>query len=198
MDWSLLDLIERSFFDERTRMMREIEKIMSGRGIHREPRSRQIAEHVRPCRHCRRLFGESDLRGGVCPDCGSRRRSETGTASRSAPCAGCGIRFSSNLLRDGLCAACRDQGKTADTGASAPAGRLTADLLRSYEILGCQPDQTDDEIKRRRRVLVKECHADRLPQESPRTSVDSANQRFRKIQEAFDSIMRSRGGESDD
>lgn len=65
---------------------------------------------------------------------------------------------------------------------------------REYAILGCSPDASPAEIKRRYRTLVKENHPDALramgqPEEFAKISA----QKFREIQEAYESIKERKG-----
>jgi DnaJ like chaperone protein len=64
---------------------------------------------------------------------------------------------------------------------------------RAYSVLGLAPGVSDDELKHRYRTLVKEYHPDRiaakgLPEEFNRFAHD----KFREIQEAYESITKDR------
>ena len=64
----------------------------------------------------------------------------------------------------------------------------------AYHILGLGPDASNEEIKHRYRTLVKEYHPDRiaakgLPEEFTRFAQD----KFREIQTAYESIQKDRG-----
>jgi DnaJ like chaperone protein len=68
----------------------------------------------------------------------------------------------------------------------------TAD--KAYAVLGCSPDDNDDQIKRCYRQRVKEYHPDKiaakgLPDEFTRFAQD----KFREIQEAWEQIRAARG-----
>ncbi|MDQ1239741.1 MAG: hypothetical protein QG577_1927, partial [Thermodesulfobacteriota bacterium] len=51
---------------------------------------------------------------------------------------------------------------------------------------------SDDHSKRRYRILVKDCHVDSLPKGLPNYLIQAANQKFRQIQESYETIMNSR------
>jgi DnaJ like chaperone protein len=65
---------------------------------------------------------------------------------------------------------------------------------KDYAILGARPDDPDDEIKRRYRKLVMEYHPDRILSKGlPEEFTKFAQDKFREIQEAYDSIRKERG-----
>jgi DnaJ like chaperone protein len=68
----------------------------------------------------------------------------------------------------------------------------TAD--KAYAVLGCRPDDTDDQVKRCYRQRVQEYHPDKiaakgLPDEFTRFAQD----KFREIQEAWEQVKAARG-----
>ena len=66
--------------------------------------------------------------------------------------------------------------------------------LSAYEILGCRPDDPDDEIKSRYRTLVKEYHPDRIAAKGlPDAFTEVAEEKFREIQTAYEAIKKERG-----
>ncbi len=160
--------------------------------------SRHNRTHLVPCEKCGRLGTHGELTEGVCSSC--RRDSRAGTDVSTSACRGCGMRFSANLMEDGLCNNCRDhddeceteQRKTGKTGGSPE----RVHLRHAYETMGCEATETDESIKRRRRELVKDCHADSLPQGLPLDRIREANQRFCAIQEAYETIMEERKNRS--
>jgi DnaJ-class molecular chaperone len=99
------------------------------------------------------------------------------------------------MLRDGMCNACHGpQGAEHRDETSPPHQRdrpSSIDLRTAYRILGCDETASPEEIRNLRRALVKECHSDRLPPEASRECVESANTRFREIQEAYEAVMES-------
>ena len=65
---------------------------------------------------------------------------------------------------------------------------------REYAILGCSPDASPAEIKRRYRMLVKENHPDALrAMGQPEDFAKISAQKFREIQEAYESIKERKG-----
>jgi DnaJ like chaperone protein len=66
-------------------------------------------------------------------------------------------------------------------------------LAHAYEILGCSPQSSILELKRRYRKLVKENHPDRVIAKGlPQEFVHHASERFKEIQEAYEAIARER------
>ena len=64
---------------------------------------------------------------------------------------------------------------------------------RAYQVLGVSPDAPDEEIKRRYRSLVKEFHPDRIASKGlPEEFTDFAEEKFREIQEAYESVQKER------
>jgi len=66
------------------------------------------------------------------------------------------------------------------------------DLQRAYLTLNRSKTHSDDQIRRRYRSLVKECHADSLPKGLPDYLVQAANQKFQQVQESYETIMSAR------
>lgn len=63
-----------------------------------------------------------------------------------------------------------------------------------YEILGCQPTDNDDAVKRRYRTLVKEYHPDRISSKGlPEEFIEVAEAKFREIQKAYEAVKQERG-----
>ncbi len=63
-----------------------------------------------------------------------------------------------------------------------------------YEILGLDPEATDDEVRARRRELVRETHPDRLAARGvPEEAVKLTTKRLAAINEAYAEIARERG-----
>jgi DnaJ like chaperone protein len=66
-------------------------------------------------------------------------------------------------------------------------------LESCYRILNCSMSQSDDEIKSRYRQLAKNYHPDMIHGKGlPKDFVTFASERFREIQEAYDTIMKHR------
>ncbi len=110
-------------------------------------------------------------------------------------CVNCGRRTFHDDLRDGMCGLCWEAEKQRETGGPNERVRppdTTDDLQEAYRILQCSQSDSDDQIKRRYRILVKECHVDSLPKGLPDYLVQAANQKFRQIQESYKTIMKSR------
>lgn len=63
-----------------------------------------------------------------------------------------------------------------------------------YQILGCTPQTTDDEIKKSYKKLVKDFHPDTIISKGlPDEFTDFATKRFQEIQEAYEQIRKARG-----
>ena len=63
-----------------------------------------------------------------------------------------------------------------------------------YQILGVEPDASDEELKARHRQLVREHHPDRLiAQGMPEEMVQVANEQLARINAAYDEVRRLRG-----
>jgi DnaJ like chaperone protein len=62
-----------------------------------------------------------------------------------------------------------------------------------YKILGCTPQDSDEQIKSKYRSLVKEYHPDKISSKGlPEEFIKLAEEKFREIQEAFDAVRRER------
>lgn len=110
-------------------------------------------------------------------------------------CASCGRRIFRNDLNDGMCNVCWAAEKRRESRQSNERVKptdSTDDLQKAYLTLNCSITDSDDQIKRRYRILVKECHVDSLPKELPDYLVQAANQKFRQVQESYETIMNSR------
>ncbi len=67
-------------------------------------------------------------------------------------------------------------------------------LRRAYTVLGCQPGDSVEYIKRRFRTLAKEHHPDALRGRGlPPQFLEQAKEKFQEIQQAYDQIKRQRG-----
>jgi DnaJ like chaperone protein len=65
---------------------------------------------------------------------------------------------------------------------------------QSYAVLGCSPDDPDDRIKSSYRKLVREFHPDAIAAKGlPEEFTAFAQEKFRKIQEAYENIKKERG-----
>lgn len=63
-----------------------------------------------------------------------------------------------------------------------------------YDVLGCQRDDTDEEIKRRYRHLVHTYHPDKIASKGlPDEFTQLAEDKFREIQSAYETIQKERG-----
>lgn len=118
-------------------------------------------------------------------------------------CLGCGRMVRSDTLSEGRCIACRlqqeqEEQRTRQQKRESESHRTRAsedtnnDLSRAYEILGCRQSDSDAEIKRKYRALIKECHVDSLPKDLPDYLVKAANKRFVEVQEAYERISEAR------
>lgn len=115
-------------------------------------------------------------------------------------CMNCGQRTFNGDLRGGICGKCWADEKRQSSGQSNERVRppdSTDDLQEAYRILNCSGSDSDDHIKQRFRVLVKECHVDSLPKGLPDYLVQAANHKFRQIQASYKTIMKSRSKASD-
>lgn len=67
------------------------------------------------------------------------------------------------------------------------------DLQKAYAILGVTADMTDDEIRRIYKRLASQLHPDKLmSQELPQDQIDTATERFKRVQAAFSFIKKHR------
>ena len=72
--------------------------------------------------------------------------------------------------------------------------RYAPDFEKYYAILGIHSRASDDEIKRQYRKLVKEYHPDTIASKGlPEEFNKFANDKFREIQDAYDTIKKERG-----
>lgn len=72
--------------------------------------------------------------------------------------------------------------------------RYHSDVDRYYAILGCEPGDGDEEIKRQYRRKVSEFHPDKIAGKGlPEEFTRFAEEKFREIQEAWDAIREQRG-----
>ena len=66
-------------------------------------------------------------------------------------------------------------------------------LASCYETLGCSPEMSDEELKRKFRELCQEYHPDRLAgEEIPAGIVKLAEEKFQEIQSAYAVVVESR------
>ncbi len=110
-------------------------------------------------------------------------------------CKKCGKMFPFYELVNQICFQCKDETKADEAHAGHQSFRESTsvnDLDHAYKILGCNKDDSNDQIKKRYRSLIKECHTDSLPKGLPDYLVEAANRRFHMIQEAYEKIMESR------
>ncbi len=72
--------------------------------------------------------------------------------------------------------------------------RYVRTVDQSYAVLGCSPDDSDDRIKSSYRKLVREFHPDAIAAKGlPEEFTAFAEEKFRKIQEAYENIKKERG-----
>jgi len=72
--------------------------------------------------------------------------------------------------------------------------RYIKETNKYYALLNCDEDATDQEIKKQYRKLVSEYHPDKIEAKGlPEEFVKFANDKFIKIQEAYDYIKKERG-----
>ncbi len=72
-------------------------------------------------------------------------------------------------------------------------GMHVQDNNKYYAILGATPNDTDDEIKKKYRQLVKEYHPDAvIAKGMPEEFIKFATEKFKEIQEAYDNVMKER------
>jgi len=73
-------------------------------------------------------------------------------------------------------------------------GRYVQNNASSYTVLGCSPNDTDDQIKKAYRRLVNEYHPDKiLAKGLPEEFQQVAAEKFREIQQAYEQIRKERG-----
>lgn len=74
--------------------------------------------------------------------------------------------------------------------ASYTSKKSTPTVSKSYEILGCNENDSDQDIKKKYRTLVTKYHPDKIQsKELPEDFVVFANQKFQSIQQAYEEIM---------
>ncbi len=67
------------------------------------------------------------------------------------------------------------------------------DNLKSYEILGCTQNDSDQIIKKKYRVLVSKYHPDKIiSKDVPEEIIMLANEKFQSIQQAYEEVMNTR------
>jgi len=72
--------------------------------------------------------------------------------------------------------------------------RYIKDVNKYYSILGCSPGDPDSEIKKQYRKRVAEYHPDKIASKGlPEEFTKFAAEKFREIQEAYESIKQERG-----
>lgn len=77
---------------------------------------------------------------------------------------------------------------------SSSCGSATGALERSYSVLGCTPEDSNEAIKRNYRKLVQEYHPDKIvAKELPEEFIRFAHEKFKSIQEAYDALKQARG-----
>lgn len=157
---------------------------------------RSVGASVAACRRYGRFVRQGLLPGGLCEECFTRAASGTSRGS-NIPCNQCGIRFSENLIQDGLCNNCRSaygsgSHRTSGRDRRPRSSRSDSVLRKAYEVLGADETASDEVIKGQYRKLAKECHADCLPQGLSGECIREANERFHRLQAAYERIMDSR------
>ena len=66
-------------------------------------------------------------------------------------------------------------------------------LASAYETLGCSPEMSDEELKRKFRELGQENHPDRLAgEEVPAGIIKLVEEKFQEIQGAYEVVVKSR------
>lgn len=81
-------------------------------------------------------------------------------------------------------------GVSQDMGVTSP----KAKLHEAYEVLGCTPDMTDKEIKKQYRNKCVNFHPDKIQGKGlPDEFTQFANQQMHIINEAYDTVIKSRG-----
>lgn len=67
----------------------------------------------------------------------------------------------------------------------------TDSIAADYETLGISPDASDSDVKAAYKCMAKKFHPDKFATESPEVQKD-AEEKFKKIQSAYDSINKRR------
>jgi DnaJ like chaperone protein len=81
-----------------------------------------------------------------------------------------------------------------DSQYSAIRSRYVSDVDKYYAILGCSPNDPDDQIKRQYRKRVQEYHPDKIASKGlPEEFTRLAEEKFREIQQAYDAVKKERG-----
>ena len=71
--------------------------------------------------------------------------------------------------------------------------RYIDDLDKYYAVLQCEPESTNEEVKRQYRKMVQEYHPDKIAAKGlPDEFTKFANDKFREIQEAYETIKKER------
>ncbi|MFH1117410.1 MAG: J domain-containing protein [Pseudomonadota bacterium] len=142
--------------------------------------------------YAKKLIAKAIAGGFATPAEGPRPREQ---------CLVCGRSFPPEIMEDGFCVSCRiayqerESGRSGGNGGrSSQSSRPPDGLAEAYRILGCKASDSDAEIKRRYRAIIKECHVDSLPKDLPDYLRDAANKRFREVHESYETIMNSRKG----
>lgn len=72
--------------------------------------------------------------------------------------------------------------------------KYTHPLAEAYATMGCDPSDSDDELRTRYRMLAMKCHPDHLRQDGvPATVIRAATERMARINAAWDKIRKARG-----
>lgn len=72
--------------------------------------------------------------------------------------------------------------------------RVIPDVSPYYRILGCSPNDSDDDIRKKYRRLAKEYHPDNIIAKGmPEEFVELANRKFQDLQDAYDRVSAERG-----
>ena len=70
---------------------------------------------------------------------------------------------------------------------------LSSDNSKSYEILGCTQNDSDQIIKKKYRILVSKYHPDKIiSKDVPKELMMLANEKFQSIQQAYEEVMSTR------
>jgi hypothetical protein len=114
-------------------------------------------------------------------------------------CVACGRMVRAETLQEGRCIACRleqerqrSRKRESESHHTGPSEDNGNELARAYEVLGCRESDSDAEIKKKYRALIKECHVDSLPKDLPDYLVKAANRRFVEVQESYERISEAR------
>lgn len=80
------------------------------------------------------------------------------------------------------------------TSSRTQSGAREMDLARAYQILGCNPDASDAEIKKRYRLLLSQHHPDKLVAKGlPEEMMKLAAERTVEIRQAYERLRDARG-----